>query len=375
MTSTDGGVTWHGVETVDNTGWFDTISCGDVQHCWAGGAGTKISLAGTADGGSTWTAVSADVQNNNSQVSCATASFCVATTDNGLWVTTDGGGLAAQPVASAATARPAAQRVTIPLPKVSGSTAYARAGSVATITGQYRGTTSASKVTITITSPAGQKTTTTAPIGLNNFYSLKTGKVALGTTTIAFKAGNAKTFTVHLDGHPGPAPTVSGISSYAGPASGAATVAVTGTNFSGVTAVWFGSHKATNIKVISTTQLKATAPAGTAAQFVRVLTSGGGLSALAGKAVYNYLPVPSLARLRPSSGPAAGGTVVTITGRGFGYMRAVYFGSEPATKIRVISPTLMTVVAPAGSGTVNVRVRTAGGVTAVTPADKFSYAG
>ena len=373
VTSTDGGVTWHGVETVDNTGWFDTISCGDVQHCWAGGAGTKVSLAGTAGGGSMWTAVSADIQNDNSQVSCATTSFCVATTDNGLWVTTNGGGLAAQP--AAATARPATQQVTIPLPKVSGSTAYARAGSIATITGQYRGTTSAHKVTVTITSPTGQKTTTTVPIGLNNFYSYKIGKVALGTTTVSFAAGNAKTFTVHLVGHPGPAPTVSGLSSHAGPTAGGATVTVTGTNFSGVTAVWFGSHKASNIKVISTRQLKATAPVGTAARFVRVLTSGGGLSALTGKAVYNYLPVPALAGLRPSSGPAAGGNLVTITGSGFGYVRAVYFGSQPATKIRVISPTLMTVVAPGGSGTVNLRVRAAGGITPVTPAAKYSYAG
>jgi hypothetical protein len=231
------------------------------------------------------------------------------------------------------------------------------------------------KVTVTITSPTGQKTTTTVPIGLNNFYSYKIGKVALGTTTVSFAAGNAKTFTVHLVGHPGPAPTVSGLSSHAGPAAGGATVTVTGTNFSGVTAVWFGSHKATNIKVISTRQLKATAPVGTAARFVRVLTSAGGLSALTGKAVYNYLPVPALAGLRPSSGPAAGGNLVTITGSGFGYVRAVYFGSQPATKIRLISPTLMTVVAPGGSGTVNLRVRAAGGITPVTPAAKYSYGG
>lgn len=371
VTSTDGGVTWHGVETVDNTGWFDTISCGDVQHCWAGGAGTKVSLAGTADGGSTWSAVTADIQNDNSQVSCATTSLCVATTDDGLWVTTNGGGLAAQP--AGATAAPASRQVTIPLPKVSGSTAYARAGSVAVITGQYRGTAAASKVAVKITLPTGQKTTATVPIGLNNFYSYKIGKVALGTTTISFTAGNAKTLTIHLHGHAGPAPTVSGLSSHAGPAAGGATVTVTGANFSGVTAVWFGSHKATNIKVISKTKLRATTPAGTTARFVRVLTSGGGLSPLTGKAVYNYLPVPALAGLKPSSGPAAGGNVVTITGKGFGYLRAVYFGSQPATKIRVISPTMITVVAPGGSNTVNVRVRTAGGITPVTPADRYSY--
>jgi hypothetical protein len=372
VTSTDGGITWHGVETVDNTGWLDTISCSDVQHCWAGGAETTVSLAGTTDGGSTWTAVSADVLNDNSQVSCATTNICVATTDNGLWVTTDGG--LAAPLATMTT-RPAARQVTIALPKVNGSTAYARAGSTATITGQYRGTTAASKVTVTITSPSGHRTSTSVPVGLNNFYSYKIGKVALGSTTVSFAAGNAKTFVVHLHGHPGPAPAVSRLSSHAGPAAGGARVTVTGANFSGVTAVWFGSHKATSIKVISKTQLKATAPAGTAARLVRVLTSGGGLSALTGRALYNYLPVPALRKLRPSSGPGAGGNVVTITGSGFGYLKAVYFGSRPATKIKVISPTLMTVVGPGGSGTVNVRVRTAGGTTPVTSADKYSYTG
>jgi hypothetical protein len=53
-----------------------------------------VALAGTSDGGASWSTVTADTPSNGGSVSCATTAFCVATTDNGLWVTTTNGGLA-----------------------------------------------------------------------------------------------------------------------------------------------------------------------------------------------------------------------------------------------------------------------------------------
>ncbi len=64
---------------------------------------------------------------------------------------------------------------------------------------------------------------------------------------------------------------------------------------------------------------------------------------------------------------------MTITGTGFGYVTAVYFGSRKGSRLKVISAKQITVVTPAGSGTVNVRVHTAGGITPVTAKDRYRY--
>jgi len=95
VSSTDGGTTWSGMKTLDNTGWMSSVSCPDVSHCWATGGGTTAGLAGTSDGGNTWSVVTSDTPNEDGSVSCASVSFCVTTPDNALWQTRDGGGLIA----------------------------------------------------------------------------------------------------------------------------------------------------------------------------------------------------------------------------------------------------------------------------------------
>jgi hypothetical protein len=370
VTSTDGGTTWSGRETVDKTGWMSAISCADAQHCWAAGAGTKLGLLGTNDGGSAWSTVMSDTSNEYGQLACPTSSFCVATTDSALWVTTDGGGLQA-PARAAGSA--ATKNVTIPLPRSTASVAYARTGSNVTISNKYRGTSSPKTVTAVVINASGKRTTTSVPIGLNGFYSLKLQSIPGGTTSIAFTANGAAKVALRLVGHPGPAPKVSTLSSQAGPAAGGAKLTITGANLTGVRAVYVGGKKATNIRVISSTKLAVTAPAGSRAQYVRVLTAKGGLSPLTGRAIYNYLAAPELTGVTPSAGPPAGGTTVTITGTGLAYVKTVSFGANQATNLRLISPQKIKVTAPAGSGTVNIRVRTAGGTTPIVPADQYTY--
>ena len=80
---------------------------------------------------------------------------------------------------------------------------------------------------------------------------------------------------------------------------------------------------------------------------------------------------PTVAGVSPSSGPAAGGTSVTITGAHFTRATAVRFGSTPATSFVVDSATEITAISPGGTGTVRVTVSTRAG-TSCSPA-YYSY--
>jgi hypothetical protein len=83
---------------------------------------------------------------------------------------------------------------------------------------------------------------------------------------------------------------------------------------------------------------------------------------------------PQVKAVSPASGPASGGTVVTITGSVLEAVDAVTFGGVPADFI-VNSPTQVTATAPAGSpGTVDIRLTSpSGGPSGITPADQFTY--
>jgi len=95
VVSLDGGAAWVESRKFDDTGWLNSISCVTAANCWAAGAGTTVALVGTADLGRTWAKVTSDTSNIDGSVSCLSANVCVATTDNGLWVTSDDGGLSA----------------------------------------------------------------------------------------------------------------------------------------------------------------------------------------------------------------------------------------------------------------------------------------
>jgi hypothetical protein len=93
LVSHNGGATWGGMQTFDDTGWLNSISCVNTQYCWAAGAGTTVSLLGTSNGGRSWSSVTSETTDEDGSVSCLSIKVCVAATDNGLWVTSDDGGL------------------------------------------------------------------------------------------------------------------------------------------------------------------------------------------------------------------------------------------------------------------------------------------
>ncbi|RYE15079.1 MAG: hypothetical protein EOP51_27285, partial [Sphingobacteriales bacterium] len=81
---------------------------------------------------------------------------------------------------------------------------------------------------------------------------------------------------------------------------------------------------------------------------------------------------PTVTALSPTGGPTGGGTSVTITGTNFSGATAVTFGATAATGFTVNSATQITATAPAGTGTVDVRITTAGGTSATSASDQFT---
>ncbi len=83
---------------------------------------------------------------------------------------------------------------------------------------------------------------------------------------------------------------------------------------------------------------------------------------------------PTVAKLSPTKGAAGGGTTVTITGANFVGATAVGFGSVGAASFKVNSATSITAVSPAEpAGTVDVRVTTPNGTSAVSSSDHFKF--
>jgi hypothetical protein len=86
---------------------------------------------------------------------------------------------------------------------------------------------------------------------------------------------------------------------------------------------------------------------------------------------------PVVSGLSVTSGPTAGGTVVTVSGLNFSGgagMTQVFFGATPAASVTVNGDGSITVLAPAhAAGTVDVAVRSPYGTSAPVAGDRFTY--
>ncbi|MHB1880549.1 MAG: penicillin acylase family protein, partial [Acidimicrobiales bacterium] len=91
---------------------------------------------------------------------------------------------------------------------------------------------------------------------------------------------------------------------------------------------------------------------------------------------FTYFPISSsITGVSPAQGPAGGGSTVVITGHNLTGATAVDFGNQAASSFQVVSSTEITAVAPAGTGTVDIRVVTPAdpGGTAANSFDRFTY--
>ncbi len=171
-----------------------------------------------------------------------------------------------------------------------------------------------------------------------------------------------------------PQPAVASLSVTSGPSTGGTVVTLTGTNLGGATGVRFGAAPAASFTVNSPTQVSATAPPGSGKVGVAVVTRGG-TSAVGAANQFTYTaPVPTVTSISPASGPAGGGTVVTLTGTNLTGTSAVRFGTVDATAFVVNSPSQVTATSPVGvAGPVGVTVTTPGGASAVSAPATFTY--
>jgi hypothetical protein len=168
-----------------------------------------------------------------------------------------------------------------------------------------------------------------------------------------------------------PAPTVTSVSPGSGTTLGLTPVTITGTNFTGATAVTFGLNSATNVTVVNSTKITALTPPGTLGSVAVAVTTPGGTGTAA--AAYRYITAaPAVTAVNASTGTSLGGSVVTITGTNFTGATGVTFGGNPATSVTVVSSTTITALTPPGTaGPVAVAVTTPAGTG--TGANLFTY--
>jgi len=91
-------------------------------------------------------------------------------------------------------------------------------------------------------------------------------------------------------------------------------------------------------------------------------------------------PAASVSDVIPNAGPIAGGTTVKLVGQNLGGATSVMFGNVAATSFQVVSPTVITAVAPAittdgntALTAVDVKVTTTAGPPTLTSRDVFTY--
>ena len=169
-------------------------------------------------------------------------------------------------------------------------------------------------------------------------------------------------------------PTVTSVTPNAGPPSGHTTVAITGTNFTGATAVAFGATAALSFVFNSPTSITAVSPPGNGTVDVTVTTPAN-TSATSLNDLFAF-GAPTVTAVTPTDGPLAGGNTVTITGTGFVPGATVAFvGVGAATGVTVVSSTQITATAPATATPkkVDVTVTTSGGTSALNAGDQYSY--
>lgn len=166
-------------------------------------------------------------------------------------------------------------------------------------------------------------------------------------------------------------PVINALSPDQGPSSGFTTVTITGQGFEGVSAVLFGESAGLHLETLDDGTLKVDAPPrppGIVAVTVRVPGKPDAVL----PAAYRYVAQVSVTAVSPNTGPAQGGTLLTVSGSGFGKDTAFVIGERLGIDPLVLDEHTAVVVCPPGKAGL-VAVSAANGDGSGTLKHAFTY--
>lgn len=169
------------------------------------------------------------------------------------------------------------------------------------------------------------------------------------------------------------APVLSSVSPNTGYVTSTTPITIVGSGLTGATQVRVGFSTATNVVVVSDTEITATAPDGSSngagQTFISVTTPGGTSNSLR----FDYLlPRPTVISISPVCDTV--GARIRINGQQINVSGVqIEFGGVQAVLPNGFGPNALDAFAPAGSGTVHVISHTNGGNSTPTTADLFTY--
>ena len=313
----------------------------------SGLAGTAVVITGTNLTGATAVTFNSKAAASFSVDSATqiTATVASGTTTGKIIVATSGG-----------TAASASNFTILNQPTISSFNPTSGAvGTVVTITGTNF--TGATAVKFNATAATGVVVNSDTQITATVATGSSSGKITV--TTPNGTATSTTNFTVIV-----PAPTISSFNPTSGPAG--TSVVITGTNFTGATAVKFNATAASAFTVNSATQISATVAPGSTTGPITVTTAGGTATSSTNFTV--IIPAPTITSFNPATGPV--GTGVVITGTNFTGATAVAFNGKAASVFTVNSATQITATVATGSTTGKITVTTPGGTA--TSASSFT---
>ncbi|MHB8799707.1 MAG: IPT/TIG domain-containing protein [Thermoanaerobaculia bacterium] len=164
-----------------------------------------------------------------------------------------------------------------------------------------------------------------------------------------------------------PTPSIGSVAPASGPSAGGTSVVISGSNFQSGAAVAFGGVPATGVNVASANSITATTPPHAAGAVAVSIQNPGGIAGSLPNG-FTYIDSLTLLGVSPKSGPAGGGTAITLTGTGFLAGAGVTVRGVAAGSVVVASSGTITANTPAGAiGPADVVVTNPGGATATLP--------
>lgn len=317
----------------------------------SGPVGTTVTVAGSNFTGATAVTLNGVAVPSFTVASATTLTFVVpaGATSGAVAVTTQGGTatsttsftvLAAPAVASFAPASgPVGATVTVTGSNLTGATAVTLNGTTITNFAVV------DAATLTFVVPAGAAS----------------GVVAV--TTPGGTATSTTSFTVLA------APAIASLAPASGPVG--TIVTVTGSSFTGATAVTLNGVAVPGFTVVDAATLAFVVPAGATSGVVAVTTLGGTATSATSFTVTVPVLAPTIVSFTPATGGA--GTTITVTGTNLTGATAVSIGTLAIPNFTVVSATSLTLVLPTTSGVISgpLTVTTPGG-TATSTAN-FSF--